>query len=258
MKTRFFALGLLLPGLLFCWLPGCGGRYSAKTRTNSLGMEFVLIPAGSFVMGSAAGYHEERPEHRVTISRPFYLGKYEVTQEQWEAVMGENSPSRYKGRTNPVENVTWEDVRVFIEKLNEKEGTAKYRLPTEAEWEYAARAGTDTRYFFGDDEKELSDYAWYGGNSKGGTHPAGQKLPNPWGLHDIYGNVWEWVEDWYGEDYYAGSPEADPPGPAEGSRRVFRGGGWEYSAEDCRSALRGWLAPVYRAPIIGFRLAFSR
>jgi formylglycine-generating enzyme required for sulfatase activity len=255
MKTGILALGLLLSALLL--LPGCAGR-SGKTRTNSIGMEFVLIPAGSFVMGSASGYNEEIPEHPVTISRPFYLGKYEVTQAQWEAVMGENSPSRHKGPANPVENVSWEEVREFIEKLNKKEGTARYRLPTEAEWEYAARAGTDTPYFFGNDKKELSEYAWHGDNSRGRTHPAGEKRPNPWGLYDIYGNVWEWVEDWFDENFYADSPEADPRGPEEGSRRVFRGGGWEYSAEECRSATRGWLAPADRVPIIGFRLVFSK
>ncbi|MCL2122613.1 MAG: formylglycine-generating enzyme family protein, partial [Desulfovibrionaceae bacterium] len=171
-----------------------------KTYTNSIGIKFVLIPAGSFLMGSDARALNEKPPHRVHISKPFYLGKFEVTQEQWQAVMG-NNPSRFKGPDNPVEGVSWEDVREFIQRLNEKEGHRRYRLPTEAEWEYAARGGTSSRWSFGDDAGLLDQYAWYKDNSEDTTHPVGQKKSNPWGLHDMHGNVFEWVQDWYGGDY---------------------------------------------------------
>jgi formylglycine-generating enzyme required for sulfatase activity len=221
-----------------------------KTFTNSIGMEFVLIPAGQFSRG------EVQPASLVTISRPFYLGKYEVTQEQWVAVMGEGSnPSNFKGHKNPVENVSWDDAQKFIQKLNEKEGGKKYRLPTEAEWEHAARAGTRTEWFFGDNQAALGEYAWFRGNSQGTTHPVGQKKPNPWGLYDIYGNVGEWVQDWTGE--YPKEAVTDPTGPTRGSYRVNRGGGWGLAAEFCRSASRFRFAPVVRDNSLGFRLAFS-
>jgi formylglycine-generating enzyme required for sulfatase activity len=167
--------------------------------TNSIGMEFVLIPAGAFEMGSpsneAGRDDDDGPIHQVTIKNAFYMGKYEVTQEQWRAVMGDN-PSYFTGNDNlPVEQVSWDDVQEFIRKLNAKEGTDKYRLPSEAEWEYACRAGTTTRYSFGDSESRLGEYAWYTDNSGSKTHPVGQKKPNPWGLYDMHGNVWEWVLD---------------------------------------------------------------
>jgi formylglycine-generating enzyme required for sulfatase activity/uncharacterized protein YecT (DUF1311 family) len=258
-----------------------------KTFTNSIGMEFVLIPAGEFPRAIGKNDFGEDIQSLVTISRPFYLGKYEVTQEQWVAVMGSGSnPSSFKGRTNPVERVSWDDVQVFIKKLNEKEGGQKYRLPTEAEWEHAARAGTKTLYFFGDDPEDLDSYAWYQDNTRtrgerevvdarevgnaytletetqttwtgGSTHPVGGKKPNPWGLYDIYGNVWEWVSDWYG-DYPAGSA-TDPTGPASGSDRVDRGGSWDDTAGDCRSAGRNGDTSDSRLRHydLGFRLAFS-
>jgi formylglycine-generating enzyme required for sulfatase activity len=164
-------------------------------------MEFVLIQAWTFQMGSNNGEPNEKPVHMVRISRPFYLGKYEVTQAQWEAVMG-NNPSQFKGDPNsPVENVSWDDVQEFIKRLkrlNTRESGVKYRLPREAEWEYAAQAGTTTAYSFGNDPSQLGEYAWYGENANGETHPVGQKKPNPWGLYDMHGNVWEWVQDWYG------------------------------------------------------------
>jgi formylglycine-generating enzyme required for sulfatase activity len=231
-----------------------------KTCANSLGMEFVLIPAGSFLMGSPDSDRKardnEKPQHKVTISQPFYLGKYEVTQSQWEAVMGSN-PSDFSGRSNPVENVSWEDVQGFIKKLNQKEGGNKYRLPTEAEWEYAARAGTTSIYSFGDDAGALGRYAWCWGNSGWSTHPVGQKEPNPWGLCDMHGNVYEWVQDWYGKNYYAESPGIDPRGPSSGSYRVFRGGCWINLARNCRSAARDEVPPGHSSGGHGFRLAFS-
>jgi formylglycine-generating enzyme required for sulfatase activity len=238
-----------------------------KTYTNSIGMEFVLIPAGSFTMGADKNFEKaldsETPQHRVTISKPFYLGKYEVTQAQWEMVMG-NNPSEFKGRSNPVEQVSWNDAQVFIQHLNRQEGHNRYRLPTEAEWELAARGGTDTMFFFMKDpqtwedaSRKLDAYAWFGGNSGRTTHPVGEKKPNPYGLHDVYGNVWEWVQDWYG-DLPQDREIVDYHGPSDGSYRGSRGGCWaDGSAEDCRSDGRGGSPPDDRNCGIGFRLALS-
>ena len=224
----------------------------SPTRRNSIGMEFVLIPAGEFLMGSNNGLDSEKPVHRVRISKAFYLGKYEVTQGEWQAVMG-NNPSRFRGAVNlPVEQVSWDEVQAFIRTLNEREGGARYRLPTEAEWEYAARAGSTTAYSFGDHPGQLGDYAWYGNNGGGQTHPVGQKKPNSWGLYDMYGNVWEWVQDWYGA--YRADAVTDPSGPPSGSARVIRGGGWFPGAGDCRSAVRNFAGPGDRRGYLGFRL----
>jgi formylglycine-generating enzyme required for sulfatase activity len=184
------------------------------------------------------------------------VGKYEVTQGEWDAVMG-NNPSKFKGRSNPVERVSWNNVQTFIERLNRKEGTSKYRLPTEAEWEYAARAGTTSTYFFGNDADSLGPYAWYYDNSGKTTHPVGQKQPNPWGLYDMHGNVWEWAQDWYDKSHYAKSPASDPRGPSGGSSRVLRGGSWIVSARFLRSAIRFHYSPEFRYEDYGFRLAFS-
>ena len=221
------------------------------------GMEFVLIPAGEFIMGSEYGgeNNDEQPAHRVRISRPFYLGTYEVTQGQWEAVM-RNNPSGAASNPNlPVENVSYEDVQKFIQKLNAQEGGTRYRLPTEAEWEYANRAGSTTAYSFGDDPDQLGAYAWYGKNSDSKTHPVGQRKPNAWGLYDMYGNVYEWVQDWYAWDYYQQSFSQDPQGPESGSARLIRGCSWNAdSAEHCRSADRGFGSPGLRYNALGFRL----
>ena len=248
--------------LSFIATGGVSSAAELKTHTNSIGMEFVLIPAGSFMMGSdpniEEGYDNERPLHKVTIAEPFYLGKYEVTQGQWVTVMGSN-PSKFEGRDNPVERVSWHDAQEFIRKLNAKEGHNRYRLPTEAEWEYAARAGTSSAYFFGDDKNALSGYAWYyGENPVQTTRPVGQKQPNAWGLYDVHGNVWEWAQDWYGERYYSESSETDPKGPASGEYRVIRGGSWDYTAGYCRSASRADYGPDDQSGGIGFRLALSQ
>ena len=215
--------------------------------------EMVVIPAGSFVMGSEKNA-DAQPTHLVNMSS-FLLGKTEVTQEQWEAVMG-NNPSRNKGRTLPVEMVSWDDIRQFIAKLSQKTGQ-KYRLPSEAEWEYAARAGTTTEWNFGNDATKLGNYAWYGGNSGSKTQAVGQKLPNAFGLFDMHGNVWEWTQDcWH--DNYAGAP-TDGSAWMTGCRgdfRVLRGGwSWYSDSAEFRSANRGRYIPVDRFEGIGFRLA---
>ena len=220
---------------------------------NSIGMELVLMPAGEFMMGSDYAEPDERPIHRVVISKPFYLGKYEVTQAQWLEVMGTN-PSHFKGDLNrPVERVSWYMVQDFIRRLNGREGHSKYRLPTEAEWEYAMRAGSTTRYSFGDNESFLEQFAWYNKNDGGKTHPVGQLKPNAWGLYDMHGNVWEWVHDWRGP-YLLGTV-IDPQGPATGNAKGYRGGGWGYGAGRCRSADRSYDAPHYVYGTHGFRLA---
>ncbi len=232
-----------------------------KELTLDLGkgvkLEMVLISAGEFLMGSVAGEFAdehpqypvrdsvEHPQHRVRITKPFYLGKYPVTQEQWEAVMG-NNPSYFKGARNPVERVSWDDCQKFFQRLNDQHGVAgrKFRLPTEAEWEYACRAGSTGRWCFGDYNKsQLDQYAWYSENSEHRTHPVGEKKSNAWGLYDMYGNVFEWCQDWFDEGYYKVSPLGDPTGPTSGSRRVVRGGSWNAVAWACRSAGRGGLAP---------------
>jgi len=208
---------------------------------NGIKLEMILIPAGEFIMGSPESDKEaiasEKPQHRVRITKPFYLGKFLVTQEQWAAVMG-NNPSSFKGPKNPVETVTWNDCQKFLEKLNAKIGTqrGKFVLPTEAQWEYACRAGSTTGYCFGDNESGLGEYAWYQLNSGDNMHPVGEKKPNAWGLYDMHGNAWEWCQDWHDGGYYAESPTDDPPGPATGSAHVFRGGCIYEQAWNCRSA----------------------
>lgn len=224
-----------------------------KTLRNSISVEFVLIPAGEFLMGSHDGNADERPVHRVRLSRPFYLGKHEVTQAQWETVMRSN-PSGFKGDPNrPVERVSWEDVQEFIRRLNAREGGTTYRLPTEAEWEYAARAGSTTTYSFGEDSGRLGTYAWYWDNAGKQSHPVGQLMPNAWGLHDMHGNVREWVQDWYSAPYTM-ETEPDPQGPVSGSSRVNRDCSWANSVRFCRSTKRSLALPGDRFDLLGFRL----
>jgi formylglycine-generating enzyme required for sulfatase activity len=227
--------------------------------TNSVGMKFTLIPSGLFTMGADLNFERgndfETPQRRITISRPFYIGIYEVTQAEWMSVMDGANPSNFKGRTLPVEWVSWDDASSFVRKLNQKEGTEKYRLPTEAEWEYSARAGTTSAYFFGDDKSSLGTYSWFNDNSGNETHPVGGKSPNPWGLYDIYGNVAEWIQDFYGD--YSGAAATDPKGPSKGSFHVFRGCGKYSSAVLCQSAIRFRFYPENRLTILGLRLAFT-
>lgn len=237
-----------------------GGKEPAKEITVDLGgsvkMNLVFIPAGSFRMGDEKGPSYEKPVHKVNITKPFYVGKYEVTQEQWQAVMG-NNPSYFKGPTNPVENVSWGDCQRFVKEMNVKFAVPgeKYALPTEAQWEYACRAASTTRFYFGDEEKALGDYAWYDANSGNRTHAVGKKLPNAWGLYDMYGNVWEWCQDWYGSDYYAKSPTDDPTGPTTSKGRVARGGSWDYPAGQYRTLFRDYDVPGYKLDNLGFRVA---
>jgi len=216
-------------------------------------LRFVRIPAGTFMMGSPENEDERfsrETQHKVTLTRPFEMMVTPVTQALWQAVMG-NNPSRFKGPDLPVENVSWDDAQEFIQKLNQMLGTDSLRLPTEAEWEYACRAGTTgARY------GELGEVAWYYDNSDQKTHPVGQKAPNAWGLYDMLGNVWEWCQDWHGS--YPSGPVTDPTGPSAGSFRVDRGGSWRNYARGVRAALRGINLPGIRyGGGVGFRLARS-
>jgi len=227
---------------------------------NKVTMKLVLIPAGKFMMGSPKDEEGRRdsegPQHEVTISKPYYMGMYEVTQEQYEQIMGKN-PSNFKGAQNPVERVTWTDALEFCKAVSKKTGKT-VRLPTEAQWEYACRAGTKTRFGFGDKDEDLGDYAWYNKNSNKQTHPVGQKKANTWGLYDMHGNVWEWCSDWYGQDYYsANANDRDPQGPASGADRVLRGGSWYDTPRYCRSAYRSGCVPDFRLIDFGFRVVLD-
>ncbi|MBF0383245.1 MAG: formylglycine-generating enzyme family protein [Magnetococcales bacterium] len=235
-----------------------------KEFKNSIGMKFVLIPSGRSVIGSPDGggdsRRDETPQHMVSFDKPFYLGKYEVTQQQYKLVMNRNI-SKFKlfGETRPVENVSWYDAQKFIKKLNELEGENKYRLPTESEWEYACRAGTKTDYSFGDDEADIAQYAWYGdnkGNANGRTHDIGSKKPNPWGLYDMHGNVLEWVQDVYKRTAYRGEEHRGKNHLYEGSGsfRILRGGSWIHDAEDLRCANRNFNLPGNIYHNTGFRI----
>ncbi len=238
-----------------------------RSFTNSIGMKFVYVEAGRFMMGSgfspedvaeryggeAKWYNDELPRHEVTLTKPFLIQITEVTQRQWIDIMGVNpSGFEYCGENCPIEKVSWNDAQEFIRKLNEREQTDKYRLPTEAEWEYACRAGSTTAFSFGNDQKDLEGQAWYTRNSWNWTHQVNHKTPNSWGIYDMHGNVWEWCQDWYGD--YPSGPVSDPKGPSSGSRRVSRGGSWRNAARFCRSSYRYGVDPAYRRPTGGFRL----
>jgi len=242
-------------------------KAKSKKITNSLGMEFVSIKPGSFIMGSPSSEHghlNNERQHKVTLTKGFYMQTTEVTQGQWEAVMGSN-PSHFKncGDNCPVEKVSWNDAQEFIRKLNRKERTNRYRLPTDAEWEYAARAGSTTAFANGviselrcGYDLNLDAMGWYCGNSGKRTHRVAGKKPNRWGLYDMHGNVWEWCQDWYEKNYPSGSA-IDPTGPSSGSYRVYRGGSWSNRARRCRSASRLRNEPGNRDNYLGFRLVLS-
>lgn len=214
--------------------------------------EMVYIQGGTFQMGSNES-DDEKPVHSVTVGS-LYMGKYEVTQKQWEAIM-DNNPSSFSGCDNcPVERVSWNDVQEFIQKLNQRTGK-DFRLPTEAEWEYAARGGNQSRGYTYSGSNNVDEVAWYTSNSGSKTHPVGQKRANELGLYDMSGNVWEWCSDWYGSDYYRSSPATNPKGPSSGPYRVYRGGSWGSIPEGCRAAIRG-SAPADRGIDLGFRLVY--
>jgi formylglycine-generating enzyme required for sulfatase activity len=259
---------LLIAGVIFLSLVEYLQAQQPKEITNSIGMKLVLIPKGTFMMGSPEseeGRDKDENQHEVTISKDYYLGVYEVTQAQYEKVMGKN-PSYFQGAIVgnenadlPVDRVSWEDAVEFCKKLSdlpeEKKAGRVYRLPTEAEWEYACRVGSKTAYSFDDEEGLLPEYGWFKRNSSNRTHTVGLLEPNAWGLYDLHGNVWEWCSDRYGE--YPQGAVSDPPGPCEGSNRVIRSGGWYGEAALCRSALRRGHVPSIRLNSHGFRLALS-
>jgi formylglycine-generating enzyme required for sulfatase activity len=334
MMTRF-SRNCFVGAAIVSWCSVFGMAIEAqepKTITNSIGMKLVLIPKGTFTMGapsSEEGSENNERQHEVKLTQDYYLGEFEVTQAQYEKVMGENPsffqrnkvkvaeqhppaivltpidfPSDLFGerhpstgrvvkdvdRSNhPVEQVSWEDAVEFCRRLSalpeEKQAGRVYRLPTEAQWEYACRAGSKTAYSFGENSTSLGDYAWFDENRAGEapsvdemvynaillklsgerrsfgerssreTHPVGQKKPNAWGLYDMHGNVWEWCSDWYGA--YPSGSSTDPTGPQSGSFRVYRGGSWHYNAAGCRSAFRGRGYPSYRDDYRGFRVALN-
>ena len=261
----------LLPGILGL-LHGCKrhapNNAPSETKTES-GVEMVRIAGGRFTMGDENEI--DATLHEVVLSS-FTIDKYLVTQEEYQRVMGKN-PSRWKADRNPVEQVRWSDAVRYCNERSRLEGLQPcydlntwqcnfnangYRLPTEAEWEYACRAGTKTNYFFGNDPSKLKDYAWFKDNAGGKPQPVGQKPPNPWGLYDMHGNVWEWCNDFYKVDYYQESPEENPRGPATGETKVVRGGAWKFSAESCRSGYRynedpGYIDVCFGYDIYGFR-----
>jgi formylglycine-generating enzyme required for sulfatase activity len=255
----------LISFLLVLFIPdSCLAADGKIFTSNAIGAKFVLIPAGTFMMGSPAGEPGRRDEenrHEVTISKSFYMQTTAVTQGQWQKVMGSN-PSNFKdcGDDCPVESISWYDIQNFIRKLNRQEGTDKYRLPMESEWEYAARAGTITPFHTGDCLS--TDQANYNGDHPLSGCPKGEYrqktvrvgsfAPNAWGLYDMHANVWEWVQDWYGA--YPSGSVIDPTGPSSGSMRVIRGGSWYNYAYYCRSAFRGFNNPDEGGSYVGFRL----
>jgi formylglycine-generating enzyme required for sulfatase activity len=242
-----------------------------QTFINSIGMEFVLIPSGTFISSWTEKHFFDKPtkinkKRVVTISKPFYLGKYEVTQEQWQRILGySRNPLKFEKSNSPVANIKFEDVQTFIDTLNALENTDKYFLPTDAQWEHAARAGTNTNWFFGDNPADLIEYGWFAGNYERFPQPVGQLKPNPWGLYDVYGNVAELVQDLADRDYASGT-FIDPTGPSgkiftenENPLRVFRGGYMRDYADDCQSFSRSMGEDSTfggSRKLVGFRLAF--
>jgi len=276
---RYLIIALFVGFGMLAVLPGCKQSTPGEdpnapndipiaTETPSR-IEMVLLPAGRFTMGDKDEI--DAPPHEVAVSA-FYMDKYLVTQEHYQNICG-NNPSRWNGDRNPVEQVRWSDAVKFCNARSLAEGLEPcydletwqcnfdangYRLPTEAEWEYACRAGTQTIYFFGDNPSKLGDYAWFDKNSGGHPQPVGRKRPNPWGLYDICGDVWQWCNDCYQVDYYEQAPVEDPRGPQAGETRVVRGGAWKFSDENCRSGYRynenpGYIDVCFGYDIYGFR-----
>lgn len=231
---------------------------SLSAELNKLINNMVYVSGGTFTMGTTSEqgsdvYDNEKPTHNVTLSS-YYICKYEVTQALWRAVMG-NNPSNFKGDNLPVECVSWDDCQTFINRLNSYTGR-NFRLPTEAEWEFAARGGNYSRHYKYSGSNYISDVAWYDGNSSNRTHPVGTKQANELGLYDMSGNVWEWCSDWYGS--YSSYSQNDPTGPNSGSYRVRRGGSWYGNASYCRSSCRIYNSPGYRYSYLGLRLVLSQ
>jgi len=277
MPDRYFSCKLpvsLIPLLFFLAAFSIPKAYPADLRIEVVqGIELVTVPAGVFLMGTDDTDHEwfshSRPVHEVRLDS-FQLSVYEITQAQFEKVTGYN-PSLMKGDdSRPVDQVSWFDAAAFCNKLSELAGLMPcydilnrtcifsrngFRLPTEAEWEYACRAGTNTKYHTGNSESGLALAGWYRSNSEGTTHPVGRKVPNAWGLFDMHGNVWEWCNDW--QRSYENCKNENPSGPSWGHSRVLRGGGWHFPAVGCSSAYRHRAKPEYRLSAVGFRIARS-
>ena len=237
-----------------------GGESEFKNRTftvNGVSFEMIAVEGGTFTMGATSeqgsdAYDDEKPAHQVTLSS-YYIGKTEVTQELWQAVMGSN-PSKFSGTNLPVEKVSWEDCQSFVIKLNELTGK-NFRLPTEAEWEYAARGGNKSNGFKFSGGNNIAEVAWYSGNGNKISHPVATKAPNELGIYDMSGNVWEWCSDWYSSSYYTSSSQTNPTGPNSGSYRVYRGGSWSGNDRYCRVSHRDSNYPSYRFNYVGLRLA---
>jgi len=258
--TLSLVLTLMCPSVC----TGGTGPAAPKEITTESGVRMVLLPGGTFVMGDDNGEVDE-PAHEATVG-PFAIDKFEVTQEEYQRVMGDN-PSKVKGRSNPVEQVRWSDAVRYCNERSRLEGLEPaydlktwtcrfdadgYRLPTEAEWEYAARAGTSTPYSFGDSDAKLQQHAWFKANARGKPKPVGQRRPNAWGLHDVHGNVWEWCNDFYKVDYYLESMKKNPKGPEAGKNKVLRGGCWNSNPDACRSAYRYNENPAYTDACFGY------
>ena len=267
LKTKWMLAAMLLMAFTFA---ACGSddddekgddapKFQNQTITvGGVSFKMIAVEGGTFQMGSpesdAEAYDDEKPQHEVTLSN-YYIGETEVTQELWEAVMGSN-PSYFVGPKLPVENVSWDDCQAFIGKLNAQTGKT-FRLPTEAEWEYAARGGKKSKGYTYSGSNTIAEVAWYGKNSNNETHDVALKAPNELGIYDMSGNVGEWCQDRYGATYYENSSTTDPQGPASGTYRVLRGGGWDGSAWGCRVAIRGYTNPGNGYNDSGLRLVLA-
>ena len=269
-EIRNLKFEILLLTLLTALIGGCSDDDEAtshvpKQITTKTGLEMMLIPGGEFIMGDNRGEDDEKPAHKVKIGA-FYMDKYEVTQAAYERMMGRN-PAKFKGPDKPVERVSWFGAIQYCNMRSLREGFTPcydletlecnyeadgYRLPTEAEWEYACRAGTRTKYSFGNAPEKLGQYAWFKVNANKTSHPVGQKRPDQWGFYDMHGNVWEWCNDYYSEDYYQESPVENPNGPAVGDERVLRGGSWASAAQSARCSSRYSETPGFADVCFGY------